>query len=77
MLRQVPTDDKLVRWLESLSCDRLTISKFIAEEYTFSDIMELVSRDDLRRMNLRFVSSILPQSVDLLPIILLSGLIAF
>ena len=44
-----------MRWLETLKCDETTITKFINEEYTLSDVMELVSREDLRRMNLRFV----------------------
>ncbi|XP_067945661.1 mitogen-activated protein kinase kinase kinase 15-like isoform X2 [Watersipora subatra] len=52
-LQQPTADSKLVKWLESLNCDRTTISRFATEEYTFSDVMELISREDLRRMNLR------------------------
>lgn len=48
-------DNELVSWLEKLNCDRGTVNKFVDEEYTLVDILEYVTRDDLRRLNLRYV----------------------
>jgi len=48
-----PQDDKLTSWLRSLNCDTETIGRFADEEYTKSDVLEFVSRDDLRRMGLK------------------------
>jgi len=48
-----PHDDKLTSWLGMLSCDTETIGRFSDGEYTKSDVLEFVSRDDLRRMGLK------------------------
>jgi len=50
----IPKDTNLVNWLRSLDAgDRETLSRFAYENYTHDDVLELVTRDDLRRMNLR------------------------
>ncbi|XP_044005267.1 mitogen-activated protein kinase kinase kinase 15 isoform X2 [Aphidius gifuensis] len=46
-------DCKLVQWLQGLSIDDATIEKFIYEEYTLDDVLLHITRDDLRRLNLR------------------------
>jgi len=42
-----PQDDKLTSWLRLLNCDTETIGRFADEEYTKSDVLQFVSRDDL------------------------------
>ncbi|KAK9506900.1 hypothetical protein O3M35_008749 [Rhynocoris fuscipes] len=46
-------DSNLVKWLQSLRLDQQSIDKFLMEEYCLDDILHFVSRDDLKRMNLR------------------------
>ncbi|XP_025267915.1 mitogen-activated protein kinase kinase kinase 15 isoform X2 [Camponotus floridanus] len=43
----------LVDWLRDLQVDDTSIDKFLYEEYTLEDILYHVTRDDLRRLNLR------------------------
>ncbi|XP_073978068.1 apoptotic signal-regulating kinase 1 isoform X2 [Rhodnius prolixus] len=47
------TDVNLVKWLQSLHLDQQSVDKFLMEEYCLDDILHYVSRDDLKRMNLR------------------------
>ncbi|XP_065351801.1 mitogen-activated protein kinase kinase kinase 15 isoform X2 [Cloeon dipterum] len=46
-------DPKLAEWARSLELDNYTLEKIAWEEYTLDDLLHYVSRDDLRRMNLR------------------------
>lgn len=46
-------DDKLVSWLESFDLDDLSINKFVYEELAYNDVMNLMTRDDLRRLGLK------------------------
>ncbi|KAI0229033.1 Mitogen-activated protein kinase kinase kinase 5 [Lamellibrachia satsuma] len=49
----VTVEPQLVQWLNTLGAGQDTIDKFVREQYTYSDVMELVTRDDLARLNLR------------------------
>nr|XP_027234958.1 mitogen-activated protein kinase kinase kinase 5-like [Penaeus vannamei] len=46
-------DMELVAWLQALSIDRDVIDKFLAEDYTKDDVLLWMTRDDLRRMQMR------------------------
>ncbi|XP_029160402.1 LOW QUALITY PROTEIN: mitogen-activated protein kinase kinase kinase 15 [Nylanderia fulva] len=46
-------DMALVNWLRDLQVDDTSIDRFTYEEYTLEDILHHVTRDDLRRLNLR------------------------
>ncbi|XP_011638279.1 mitogen-activated protein kinase kinase kinase 5 [Pogonomyrmex barbatus] len=43
----------LVEWLQNLQVDETSIDRFLYEEYTLEDILCHVTREDLRRLNLR------------------------
>ncbi|XP_070165357.1 mitogen-activated protein kinase kinase kinase 15 isoform X2 [Polyergus mexicanus] len=47
------SDMALVDWLRNLQVDDISIDRFLYEEYTLEDILCHVTRDDLRRLNLR------------------------
>ncbi|XP_063990230.1 mitogen-activated protein kinase kinase kinase 15 isoform X2 [Diachasmimorpha longicaudata] len=46
-------DQRLVEWLQGLGVDDASIDRFIYEEYTLEDVLFHMSRDDLRKLNLR------------------------
>ncbi|XP_067125042.1 mitogen-activated protein kinase kinase kinase 15 isoform X2 [Centruroides vittatus] len=46
-------DEELTDWLRSLSLDEDSIKKFIEEDYTKDDVLNLMSREDLRRLGLK------------------------
>ncbi|XP_059490906.1 mitogen-activated protein kinase kinase kinase 15 isoform X2 [Neocloeon triangulifer] len=46
-------DQKLIDWANSLELDNITLEKIVWEEYTLDDLLYFVSRDDLKRLNLR------------------------
>ncbi|XP_012228062.1 mitogen-activated protein kinase kinase kinase 15 isoform X4 [Linepithema humile] len=46
-------DSDLVNWLRNLQIDETSIDRLVCEEYTLEDILHHVTRDDLRRLNLR------------------------
>ena len=48
-----PADPALVTWLRELHADDVTVEQFVAEQFTLRDVLELVTREDLRRLNLR------------------------
>ncbi|XP_046476779.1 mitogen-activated protein kinase kinase kinase 15 isoform X1 [Neodiprion pinetum] len=48
-----PADTRLTEWLQGLGVDASSIDRFLYEEYTLEDILFHVSREDLRRLNLR------------------------
>ncbi|XP_054006439.1 mitogen-activated protein kinase kinase kinase 15 isoform X2 [Hylaeus anthracinus] len=47
------TDQDLVNWLQNLQVDDVSIDRFMYEQYTLEDILRHVTRDDIRRLNLR------------------------
>ena len=47
------TDQALVEWLQNLQIDEASIERFMYEQYTLKNVLEHVSRDDIRRLNLR------------------------
>ncbi|CAG5088317.1 Similar to MAP3K15: Mitogen-activated protein kinase kinase kinase 15 (Homo sapiens) [Cotesia congregata] len=47
------TDNKLVEWLQGLGIDDMSIERIIYEEYTLDDILNSISREDLRRIRLK------------------------
>ncbi|KAM0736160.1 Mitogen-activated protein kinase kinase kinase 15 [Formica fusca] len=47
------SDMALVDWLRNLQVDDISIDRFLYEEYTLEDILCHVTRDDLRRLNLK------------------------
>ncbi|KAI5732534.1 hypothetical protein M8J76_001396 [Diaphorina citri] len=49
----VHTDERLVAWLRNLGVDETSISKFSEEEYTLEDLLQYLSRDDVRKLNLK------------------------
>uniref|UniRef100_A0A3B3CVH5 mitogen-activated protein kinase kinase kinase n=1 Tax=Oryzias melastigma TaxID=30732 RepID=A0A3B3CVH5_ORYME len=46
-------DKRLTDWLKEQGADPSTVEKFVLEEYTLSDILNDVSKDDLRCLHLR------------------------
>lgn len=48
-------DNRLVKWLQGLGIDHFSIERIISEEYCLEDILFHVTRDDLRRLHLRYV----------------------
>ncbi|XP_070567571.1 mitogen-activated protein kinase kinase kinase 5-like isoform X2 [Ptychodera flava] len=46
-------DKALIEWLESLGLDKNSIQKFIKEEYTLNDVLQLMSKEDLTQLELR------------------------
>ncbi|XP_059083691.1 mitogen-activated protein kinase kinase kinase 15-like isoform X4 [Tigriopus californicus] len=50
---QPGADEELVRWLRELNLHEGSIQKFVQEELTYSDVIGLMSRDDLRRLGLK------------------------
>ncbi|XP_072288424.1 mitogen-activated protein kinase kinase kinase 15-like, partial [Eucyclogobius newberryi] len=46
-------DKELTDWLKEQGADPNTIDKFVLEEYTLADILNDITRDDLRCLNLR------------------------
>ncbi|XP_031844801.1 apoptotic signal-regulating kinase 1 isoform X2 [Nomia melanderi] len=46
-------NEALVEWLQNLHVDERSIERFIYEQYTLDDILHHVTRDDIRRLNLR------------------------
>ncbi|XP_076165507.1 apoptotic signal-regulating kinase 1 isoform X4 [Ptiloglossa arizonensis] len=47
------TDQAFVEWLQNLQIDDASIERFMYEQYTLEDILCHVTRDDIRRLNLR------------------------
>jgi len=46
-------DPKLVEFLTELHLDRISIEKFLQEEYTYDDVVLLMTRDDLKALKLK------------------------
>ena len=61
--RHVPTADKeLDTWLQNLAIDERSVDVFVNEDLTLNDVLELMSRDDLKRLGLK-VSSLIENSI--------------
>ncbi|XP_062510805.1 mitogen-activated protein kinase kinase kinase 6-like [Corticium candelabrum] len=48
-----PPDPQLVQWLQSLKVENEVISKFVYEQFTYSDVINCVTYDDLCRLDIR------------------------
>ena len=46
-------DGKLRQWLKELEIDEASIRKFADEELSLHDVLHLMTRDDLGRLNLK------------------------
>jgi hypothetical protein len=46
-------DTQLVAWLGTLGLNQESVNKMTAEDLTLSDVLELMCRDDLRRLGLK------------------------
>ncbi|CAH1799038.1 unnamed protein product [Owenia fusiformis] len=46
-------DPGLMHWLKTAGADEETINRFIREAYTKKDVLEVMTQDDLRRLNLK------------------------
>merc|ERR1719219_906921 len=49
----VAADPALLAWLQQLPLDRRTVDSLISEDLTLNDVLELMSRDDLKRLRLK------------------------
>ncbi|KAJ8682464.1 hypothetical protein QAD02_018256 [Eretmocerus hayati] len=47
------SDTSLISWLQNIHIDDETIKKLVLEEYSLEDILIYVTRDDLRKLNLK------------------------
>ncbi|XP_076632311.1 apoptotic signal-regulating kinase 1 isoform X3 [Colletes latitarsis] len=47
------TDQALIEWLQNLQIDNASMERFMYEQYTLEDILCYVTRDDIRKLNLR------------------------
>ena len=48
-----PGDPDLLAWLQELPLDTRTVDILISEDLTLNDVLELMSRDDLKRLRLK------------------------
>nr|XP_033339971.1 mitogen-activated protein kinase kinase kinase 15 isoform X1 [Megalopta genalis]XP_033339980.1 mitogen-activated protein kinase kinase kinase 15 isoform X1 [Megalopta genalis]XP_033339988.1 mitogen-activated protein kinase kinase kinase 15 isoform X1 [Megalopta genalis]XP_033339997.1 mitogen-activated protein kinase kinase kinase 15 isoform X1 [Megalopta genalis]XP_033340005.1 mitogen-activated protein kinase kinase kinase 15 isoform X1 [Megalopta genalis] len=46
-------DETLVEWLQNLQIDEASIERITYEQYTLDDFLNHITRDDIRRLNLR------------------------
>jgi len=46
-------DQDLVNWLKNLAIDDKSVDKFVNEDLTLNDVLELMYRDDLKRLGLK------------------------
>ena len=49
----VPGDPALLNWLQQLPLDNRTVDILLSEDLTLNDVLELMSRDDLKRLRLK------------------------
>ena len=49
----VPGDPDLLAWLQKLPLDTRTIDILVSEDLTLNDVLELMSREDLKRLRLK------------------------
>ena len=46
-------DARLHQWLKDLDLDENSIEKFAAEDLTYQDVLTLMTREDLSKLNLK------------------------
>ena len=46
-------DPALVKWLQNLGLNTKSIDRIISEDLTLEDVLDLMSRDDLKRLGLK------------------------
>ena len=46
-------DPALTNWLTDLNIDQQAVDKFSSEDLTLNDVLDLMSRDDLKRLGLK------------------------
>jgi len=46
-------DPRLIEYLSELHLDRMSIEKFLQEEYTYDDVMHYVTREDIKNLKLK------------------------
>ncbi|XP_022652260.1 mitogen-activated protein kinase kinase kinase 15-like isoform X3 [Varroa jacobsoni] len=46
-------DPLMVQWLEDIGLDEESVLKFVKERFTIEDVLQLVDRDDLKRLGLK------------------------
>ncbi|KAF7251312.1 Mitogen-activated protein kinase kinase kinase 15 [Varanus komodoensis] len=46
-------DEELIKWLKQQRADSDAIDRFVEEDYTLSDVLNNISKDDLRFLRLR------------------------
>ncbi|OQR73036.1 mitogen-activated protein kinase kinase kinase 5-like [Tropilaelaps mercedesae] len=46
-------DPTMVKWLENIGLDEESVLKFVKERFTIEDVLQLVDRDDLKRLGLK------------------------
>jgi len=49
----VTRDQQLVDWLHNLAIDDRSVDMFLNEDLSLNDVLELMSRDDLKRLGLK------------------------
>merc|ERR1719309_653083 len=49
----IKRDPELVTWLENLGLNTSSIDRIVSEDLTLSDVLDLTSRDDLKRLGLK------------------------
>jgi mitogen-activated protein kinase kinase kinase 5 len=50
---EATTDPALVKWLKNLGLNTSSIDRIVSEDLTLSDVLDLMSRDDLKRLGLK------------------------
>eukprot|EP00092_Neocalanus_flemingeri_P056407 GFUD01066863.1.p1 GENE.GFUD01066863.1~~GFUD01066863.1.p1 ORF type:complete len:653 (-),score=83.91 GFUD01066863.1:291-2249(-) len=50
---EVKKDPALVTWLQNLGLNNASIDRIVSEDLTLSDVLDLMSRDDLKRLGLK------------------------
>lgn len=48
-------DRELVTWLQDLAIDDRSVDRFLSEDLTLNDVLELMNRDDLKRLGLKVI----------------------
>ncbi|XP_028967642.1 mitogen-activated protein kinase kinase kinase 15 [Galendromus occidentalis] len=46
-------DPEMVRWLENIGLDEASVMKFVQERFSMEDVLQLVDREDLKRLGLK------------------------
>jgi len=52
-LNEVKKDPALITWLQNLGLNTTSIDRIVSEDLTLSDVLDLMTRDDLKRLGLK------------------------